>query len=180
MGLEQDAQTGEIYLRLPAPLCNIVLTAPRDDPSHPTYGADQETIVTALNDVAVYDWLESPPLPYERHHAETYVSTGAEQCRGFFAPSSSAKKETQWAAGCPFRDIREIEGGRGDVTTATKIGDIMIRRYCFHEIAPDSEEREAAVRRNDARVPGDEDLVWGVGCMKLNKESPPLFFWGLC
>jgi hypothetical protein len=180
MVLEQDPQTGEIYLRLPAPLSNIVLTAPRDDPSHPTYAADQETIVSALNDVAVYDWLESPPLPYERHHAETYVSTGAEQCRGFFAPSSSEEGETQWAAGCPFRDIREIEGSRSDVTTATKIGDIMIRRYCFHEMAPDSEEREAEVRRNDARAPGDEDLVWDVGCMEFHTLNKGGFFFGFC
>lgn len=168
MVLEHDPQTGEAYLRLPAPLSNIVLTVPRADPSHPTYTADRDTCVAALNDPAVYAWLESPPFPYERHHAEAFVAAGAEDCRRILnsSSSSSSSQGARWADGCPFRDIREIKSeSDGGVTGATKIGDIGLSRYKFYELPPDSEEQKAMVQRNEGLAPGHEDLIWGVGCM---------------
>lgn len=98
MPLEQNPLTGELFLRLPPPHTDIIITPPRPSPEtdHHEYDHDHhdgggggsddddddETIITtALNDPRVYSFLENPPFPYRRENAVDYVRMVDAECR---------------------------------------------------------------------------------------------------
>lgn len=108
MPLEQNPLTGELFLRLPPPHTDIIITPARLAPQPYPYPAEQdksksseadqhghnhdhdgdgnedddETIITtALNDPRVYPFLESPPFPYRRENAVDYVWKVDAECR---------------------------------------------------------------------------------------------------
>jgi hypothetical protein len=59
--LRANPTTGEVFLRLPAPHENIIITPPRE--------SDAADLVLILNDPRVYKFLVGPPIPYRLHHA---------------------------------------------------------------------------------------------------------------
>jgi len=72
--------------------------------------SDIDASVTALNDVRVYDNLESPPFPYERKHAISYLKSSYADTRQIleqYQKRQDQKSESEWIDGCPFRDIRD-------------------------------------------------------------------------
>jgi hypothetical protein len=58
--LRANPTTGEVFLRLPAPHENIIITPPRE--------SDAADLVLILNDTRVYKFLVGPPIPYRLHH----------------------------------------------------------------------------------------------------------------
>ncbi|KAH8704984.1 hypothetical protein BGW36DRAFT_421564 [Talaromyces proteolyticus] len=195
MPIQTDPLTSEPYIRLPPPLSHIIVTPPRltdpqtssiispaspslastDSRDHLTVpAADIAARTAALNDVAVYDWLESPPYPYSAADAASFVRGGFEDCRRIFTTLHSQPDGTNvraWADGCPFRDIRDTSAlaptskdGESDVAQAPLVGDVMLSRYTYYEIQPaESNERRVARERNAALEAGGEEVVWGIG-----------------
>lgn len=203
MPLEQNPLTGELFLRLPEPHSNIILTPPRprrQPAPQPDAGVDENhdndhhdsdvdndddvnVAINGLNDPRVYSFLEGPPLPYLREHAEDFIRRSDEDCRRILSMLNLSRQDRDqdqdggsppFADGCPFRCIREVIVPTEDDGTGFKkdvlIGDITLVRYPFYEIPPDrSEERVQARERNKALPPGHPDLIWGVGCKYLPK-----------
>lgn len=183
----------EPYIRLPAPHSHIIITPPRslhntqqqqkqEDTEAETEirppPVDIDAAFTALNDERVHPYLESPPYPYKREDAVTFHRMMYEDCQRILRHPSEAGLYN----GCPFRDIRDTsfppgsssapDGDKGSVAAAPKVGDILISRYPFYEFPPDSEQRAKAQEYNNSLAVGDENLIWGIGCMS---DFPPLF-----
>lgn len=178
-----NTRTLEPYLRLSAPHSNIIITPYRLEQSQleDTY----TVLIKWLNDPRVYPWLEGPPYPYLREHAEEYVKAVSEETkqvldavRAEFAnanatngPSDtkyqSKSQSQQFHGTCPFLCIREIthqDPETNDPLQDTLIGNIGLSRYSFYEYQSGSQEREEATRQNNALPVGDERIVWGLGC----------------
>lgn len=187
----------EPYIRLPAPHSHIIVTPPRSLAPSQQQQQDQrnpdtetENVITppkpdidatlfALNDERVHPFLESPPYPYKREHALSFHRMMYEECQNILHHPSPSEQGLLYN-GCPFRDIRDTsltsptpgtdpggDEGRGTVASAPKVGDILISRYPFYELPPDSEQRAKAQAYNKSLVVGHEDLIWGIGCMSF-------------
>ncbi|KAL1882566.1 hypothetical protein Plec18167_002982 [Paecilomyces lecythidis] len=176
MPVKTNPRTGELYIPLPAPHSNIIITPPRragPDSNDPD-PADCAQLADILNDPRVYPFLASPPHPYLPSHAEGFfrkVLAASEQ----FLPAARKASEGgsgTYVGGCPFSSIREIvrkrdaDGDSDDDAGWERdilIGDVGIMRYPFYELPEGSEERREAQERNAKLDPGDEEIIWTIG-----------------
>ncbi|KAJ5908804.1 hypothetical protein N7495_001486 [Penicillium taxi] len=167
MSVHFNPRSREVYLRLPSPHNQIIITPHRPDQVEETAAV----LTNILNDPGVYPWLEGPPYPYLHENGKEWVLS---QCRATEPVvralqtefESSVSREIQpFFDICPFTCIREIqeEGCDGHPLKDTLIGDIGLSRYLFYEHPVGSEERAAAQQRNNAFLAGNEGIVWGLG-----------------
>ncbi|KAJ7230539.1 hypothetical protein GGX14DRAFT_529993 [Mycena pura] len=147
-GLQYNATTGEPLLRLPPPFTNIIITPPRMSDVAPS--------VRIMNDPAVYAFM-GRSTPYSEAIAEKWITKVKAVCDGVVVEVRRGETETA-VSGCPVRHIRE-ECADG---TEVYIGDVGLGRSPFTEVA-DRDERARLVAENEARKPGDPEIVWHVG-----------------
>jgi len=153
--LEVNPQTGEPFLRLPAPNDNIILTPPRI--------GDLKSLAPIINDPRVSIWLEGPPIPYHDGHAEEWLGIIVKQSEHMIAAlreeeQVNADGPLKLVEGCPVRHIREVLPDGRDVY----VGDIGINRAQMEEVL-DAEERKRAVEANERKAIGDPSIVWTFG-----------------
>lgn len=153
--LEINPQTGEPFLRLPAPNDNIILTPPRM--------SDVKSIVPIINDPVVSVWLEGPPIPYRDEHAEEWLPQIIKQSDDILAELREEERlnpdgPLKLVGGCPVRHIREVLRDGTDVY----LGDIGITRAVMEEVL-DPEERKKVAQANNERAVGDPSIVWTFG-----------------
>lgn len=154
--LEIDAQTGEPFLRLPAPNDSIILTAPRM--------SDIKSLAPIINDPKVSIWLEGPPIPYCNEHAGEWLPIIVKQSEGIVAELREEDRvnpdgRLKLVGGCPVRHIREVLPDGTDIY----LGDIGIGRAPMEEEV-DPDERKRAVEANEGKAVGDPTIVWTFGC----------------
>ena len=152
---EINPQTGEPYLRLAAPLSNIIITPPRL--------SDAPAKVEAFNDPRVYRWVTSPPWPYLPEHADQWLTTIIEETDAAWNELVKASVEEPEAAPkivstCPVRVIREQKEDGSDVP----LGDCGFVRCNFDEIV-DVDEKRKQSEENRARPAGDPRIIWQIG-----------------
>lgn len=178
MPIKTNPRTGELYIPLPAPHSNIIITPPRragPDSTDPD-PADCAQLVSILNDPRVYPFLASPPHPYLLSHAEVFFRKTLAASEQFLAAARKTSEDGSggYVGGCPFSSIREIvrerdvDGDWDDDAGWEKdvlIGDVGIMRYPFYELPEGSEERKEAQERNAKLESGDEKIVWTIGGM---------------
>ncbi|KAL1969994.1 hypothetical protein VTN77DRAFT_6399 [Rasamsonia byssochlamydoides] len=158
MPLEQNPLTGELFLRLPPPHANIIITPPRPrtrastpqshsrDDHHDDYDttddadSDESIIVSAMNDPRVYPFLESPPFPYKREHAVDYIRRVDEECRRILSSISLAEIQSQVEGERrerPDQDESEDE----DQTQKSHFADGCPFR-CIREVVPSKDAKD--------------------------------------
>jgi len=155
--LEVNPQTGEPFLRLPAPNNNIILTAPRM--------SDSRSLAPIINDPRVSIWLEGPPIPYRDEYAEGWLAGIVAQSEDIMAELREEDRlnpdgPLKLVGGCPVRHIREVLPDGTDVY----LGDIGINHAQMEEVL-DPNERKKAVEANDEKAVGDPSIVWTFGGM---------------
>ncbi|KAI1926050.1 hypothetical protein LOZ12_000523 [Ophidiomyces ophidiicola] len=129
----------------------------------PYRAQDTGPILLYLNDPVIYKWLRTPPVPYTREHAETWV----DMCMEIFkTPLRDGEQwyqnKTGWVAECPIKAIREVKRNELGEIEEVMIGDIGISRHTFDEIL-DEGERIETKKINDERKVGDEKIIWTIG-----------------
>ncbi|KAJ6616966.1 acyl-CoA N-acyltransferase [Mycena sp. CBHHK59/15] len=144
--LELNTQTGEPYLRLPAPFANIIITPPR-----PT---DVAPSVAIMNDPAVFAWMGRTTLYTPCIAAKWIAKVTAETDAALHELQAGARV----VGGCPVRHLRELCADGTDVF----IGDVGLTRSTWAEIR-DEGERARCVAENNVRAPGDSGISWNVG-----------------
>lgn len=155
--LEINPQTGEPFLRLPAPNDNIILTAPRM--------SDARSLAPIINDPRVSIWLEGPPIPYRDEYAEEWLAHIVKQSEDILAELREEEGlnpdgPLKLVGGCPVRHIREVLPDGTDIY----LGDIGINRAQMEEVL-DPDERKKAVEANNEKAVGDPSIVWTFGGM---------------
>lgn len=126
---EVNPLTGESFLRLLPPHdINFILTPPRK--------SDKFSMIAALNDPRVYQWLLGPPYPYLPEHADEWIEHTSRQAD---------------------KIIREVKDDGTDVF----LGDVSIGRndYEYKSFA----ERETLVQERTEKRPGDPGICWCFG-----------------
>ena len=154
MPLERDHAHGkELFLRLPSPHSEIIITPPRP--------SDVEDQVEGLNDLNVAQWLQGPPYPYTIEDSKEWTAITTKTC----AEAEASYEKLMQGDGsmglesAPVCIIREEDPKTG---VQKYLGAIGIRRAAFEEI-PDEQERTEAKMANDALKAGDEAIVWSIG-----------------
>ena len=160
------------YIPLPHPspsLSNrLALTLPSSSDS------DIANQVAILSHPTVYSQLSGPPFPYTPEEAtswNTHLTARWDRCVARWA-AGDFSSEVLAESGCPLGVLRlareEEEQGEGEV-----IGDLGVCRWRFEEL--EGEERERAVKENEARKVGDPELIWAFGCRSSHCSSalPP-------
>lgn len=155
--LEINTQTGEPFLRLPAPNDNIILTAPRTN--------DTKSLAPIINNPRVSIWLEGPPIPYRDEDAEEWLALIVKQSEDILAELREEDRlnpegPLKVVGGCPVRHIREVLPDGTDIY----LGDIGISRAQMEEVL-DPDERKRAVEANNRKAVGDPSIVWTFGGM---------------
>jgi hypothetical protein len=153
--LEVNPQTGEPFLRLPAPHQNIIITPARE--------GDQSALIQHLNDPAIYKWLEGPPVPYLPEDANSWVPLIKEQSDAILESLRKSEEDfpdgpLQFVNDCPVRHLREVKEDGTDVL----IGDIGFRRGPFEEVL-DKAERKRMQEENACKQAGDPTIQFVVG-----------------
>ena len=141
--------TGEVFLRLPAPHENIIITPPRD--------SDAADIAIILNDPRVYKNLIGPPLPYHPHHAEEWLKKTKNESDKILEDLREGKTMVD---GCPVQHIREVRPDGTDLF----LGDLSVSRNGWPEVT-DEELRENMTKENLDKPVGDPSIVWTLGGM---------------
>jgi len=147
--LQVDPTTGEVFLRLPAPHENVIITPPRD--------SDAVDIALILNDPRVYKNLIGPPLPYRPHHAEEWLRTTKDKSDKILEDLREGKMVVD---GCPVQHIREVRSDGTDLF----LGDLSVSRNGWPEVT-DEELRENMTKENLEKPVGDPSIVWTLGGM---------------
>ncbi|THH10212.1 hypothetical protein EW146_g8443 [Bondarzewia mesenterica] len=152
---EIHEQTGQPYLRLPAPHTHIILT--------PTRLADIPFVVEILNDPRVYKWLYTPPWPYLPEHANGWIGATKSEADAVWKELVDTSVEDPDAppkivGACPVRAIREQK----EDGTEIFLGDCGFNLYKFEEILDES-ARAQSVEENSAREIGDPKIIWQIG-----------------
>ena len=147
--LQVNPTTGEVFLRLPAPHENIIITPPRD--------SDAADITLILNDPRVYKTLLGPPFPYLPHHAEEWLRVTKERSDKVLEDLREGKTVVD---GCPVQNIREVQSDGTDLF----LGDLSVRRNYWIEVE-DVDLREKMTRENTEKPVGDPSIVWTLGGM---------------
>lgn len=151
-----DDTTGEPYLRLPHPNENIIITPPRME--------DAPFMVPIMNNPRVYMNLTGPPFPFTLQHAEERLASRVVESRQILEDLQKVEEGTpsgptglKLCDGCPIRSIREVmEDGQ-----QVYIGDIIAGRCKYFHVV-DAEEKERLIANNNAKAPGDPDIVFGM------------------
>ncbi|KAJ7623728.1 acyl-CoA N-acyltransferase [Roridomyces roridus] len=147
--LEWNPETGEPFLRLPAPFQNMIITPPRM--------SDVKPSVAILKDPAVALWMGStaPGKEYAEPKAEGWLTkivaetdVGVQEMKRGESPFSV----------CPIRHLREERAEGGDVF----LGDVGVYRAGWAHIL-DQEARARMMEENNAKKAGDPETVWHVG-----------------
>ena len=145
--LQVNPTTGEVFLRLPAPHEDIIITPPRD--------SDAADIAIILNDPRVYKNLIGPPLPYHPHHAEEWLKKTKNESDKILEDLREGKTMVD---GCPVQHIREVRPDGTDLF----LGDLSVSRNGWPEVT-DKELREKMTKENSERPVGDLGIVWTLG-----------------
>ena len=153
--LQLHPKTGELFLRLPSPHDNIIITPPRM--------SDAETIISYMNDPALYYWLEGPPFPYLPEHADYWLNQVKEGTDAAIAELERANAEHPdgppvIVSSCPVRCLREEREDGSDVF----LGDVTLLRERWPDLE-DRELKESLAKPNAERPIGDPDIVWCIG-----------------
>ncbi|KAI0361483.1 hypothetical protein OH77DRAFT_1417744 [Trametes cingulata] len=153
--LQFNPETGEPFLRLPAPHDSIIITPPRK--------SDASAIVSYMNDPAVYAWLDGPPFPYLPEHAESWLE-------GVTRTADAALEELKRASAdhpdeppifvsaCPVRSLREVREDGTDIF----LGDITLVRERWPDVM-DKEVKERLAKPNAEKPAGDPGIIWCIG-----------------
>ncbi|KAJ6566993.1 hypothetical protein B0H19DRAFT_940905 [Mycena capillaripes] len=146
--LEINSDTGELFLRLPSPHDNLILTPPR--------ASDATAIADIVNDPAVHPWLGRPAnstflLKDAQKLVEEFTLASDKVTRSLEEATSSVLVP---AEDCPVRSIREVKADGTDVY----IGNITFKRCNWWDVQ--GQERERLMAENNARPTGDPKIVW--------------------
>ncbi|KAF8209466.1 acyl-CoA N-acyltransferase [Mycena galopus ATCC 62051] len=147
--LERNPTTGELFLRLPSPHNNIILTPPRS--------TDAAAIAAIVNDPAVHPWLGRPNATFLLEDAQKLVQefklASDAVTQALEEATSSVLVHTE---DCPVRSIRELQVDETDVY----IGNIGFKRCNWWEVQ--GPERDRLMAENNARPAGDPEIIWQV------------------
>lgn len=152
--LQINPVTKEVFLRLPAPHENIIITPPRLD--------DAPLVVGYLNDPRVYKKLESAPYPYLPEHAEMWQSSVKKESDSLLKDLYDAADNNRApivSRGCPVRSLREIKEDGSDLF----IGDISIDRAGRFTYLRDAESEAQKIEHNKSLPTGDPEIIWDIG-----------------
>lgn len=161
--LEVNPDTNEVYLRLPPPYINIIITPPRP--------SDAPIIVKYLNDSRVYKTLDGPPYPYLLEHAESWLSTVSTESADILSELNGTNKQQSeneesvrfaslpYVDGCPVRALREVQEDGTDLF----IGDITITRCGRFDYIRDKTQETKLVSYNESLSVGDPNIIWEFG-----------------
>jgi hypothetical protein len=156
---ETDQRTGILFLRLPEPHSNIILTPPLI--------SDVHAIIPILNDPRVYPFLGAP-LPHLEEHAINFVNRIRQDTDE--ALKAIMDEQPPPFEQSPVRTVREIKpDGNWEY-----IGDCGFGRWRGAEIQ-DETERSALVVENARKAIGDPTILWSCGCkfLSLYILNPP-------
>ena len=145
--LQVNPTTGEVFLRLPVPYENIIITPPRD--------SDVADTVLILNDPRVYKSLPGPPFPYEPHHAEEWLGRMKNKSDQVL---EDLRKGMTVVDGCPVQHIREVQSDG----TELFLGDLTVSRCRWSEVE-DEDLRAKMAKENGEKPVGDPAIVWSIG-----------------
>jgi len=153
--LEVNPKTGEPFLRLPAPHHNIIITPPREE--------DQPVLMQHMNDPAIYEWIEGPPVPYLPEHADSWIQLVMQHSDAILEYLRKSEGEfpngpLQYVDASPVRHLREVKEDGTDIF----IGDIQFRRGPFEEVL-DEAERSRMQKENARKPAGDPTIQYAVG-----------------
>ena len=144
--LQVNPTTGEVFLRLPAPHENIIITPPRD--------SDVVDLVLILNDPRVIKFLLGLPFPYLSHHAEEWLGTMKSKSAKILEDLREGKTVVD---GCPVQYVREVQPDG----TELLLGDVTATRYVYWS---EGDLREKMIKDNLEKPAGDPSIVWMIGC----------------
>lgn len=145
--LQVNPTTGELFLRLPAPYENIVITPPRE--------TDANDLVLMLNDPRIYKFLLAPPFPYRPHHAEEWLR----MTRNKSDKILKALREGETVVdGFPVQYIREMQSDGSELL----LGDVSVARQGWLTVS-DEGVRAKMTKENSERPVGDPGIVWTIG-----------------
>jgi len=145
--LQVNPTTGEVFLRLPAPHENIIITPPRD--------SDAADIISILNDPRVYNFLIGTPLPYHHHHAVEWLGRMKNKSDKVLEELREGKTVVD---GCPVQHIREVQPDG----TELYLGDLSVSRNVWLEVE-DRGLRARMTKENWEKPVGDPSIVWTIG-----------------
>ena len=145
--LQVSPTTGEVFLRLPAPHENIIITPPRE--------SDVDELVIMLNDPRVYRFLLTPPYPYHPHHAEEWLRMTKGRSDRLLEVLRGGGSMVD---GCPVQYIREIQPDG----TNLLLGDVSVARNGWIEVR-DEGQRARLAKENLGKPVGDHSIVWTMG-----------------
>jgi len=145
--LQVNPTTGEVFLRLPAPHENVIITPPRD--------SDAADLVLILNDPRVYKFLIAPPFPYRHQHAVEWLGMMTKRSDKVLNDLREGKAVVD---GCPVQYIREAQSDG----TEMFLGDISVTRNGWLEVE-DEDLRAKMTEENLEKSVGDPSIVWTIG-----------------
>ena len=147
--LQVNPTTGEVFLRLPAPYENIIITPPRY--------SDAADIVSILNDPRVYKSLIGPAFPYHHHHAMDWLGRMKNRSDKVLEDLHEGKTVVD---GCPVQHICEVQPDG----TELYLGDLSVSRNGWLEVE-DKDLRAKMTSENLEKPVGDPSIVWTMGGM---------------
>jgi RimJ/RimL family protein N-acetyltransferase len=145
--LQVNPATGEVFLRLPAPHEDIIITPPRE--------SDTDALVLILNDPRIYKFLLAPPFPYHPHHAEEWLRVTKNKSDKIL---EHLREGGTVVDGCPVQYIREIQPDGTDLL----LGDVSASRNEWLEVE-DQGLRTKMAKENLEKPVGDRSIVWTIG-----------------
>ncbi|KAJ6548134.1 acyl-CoA N-acyltransferase [Mycena vulgaris] len=146
--LEINQQTSEIFLRLPSPHDNIILTPPRT--------SDAAAVAEIMNDPEVYPWLGRPKTPYLLEDAQALVTELKQASDAAIKALEDATASNPVAEDCPVLSIREAKADGTEIY----IGNIRFKRCNWWEVH--GAQRDQWMEENAAKATGDPTIVWQV------------------
>ncbi|KAJ7203952.1 GNAT domain-containing protein [Mycena haematopus] len=149
--LERNHTTGELFLRLPSPHDNIILTPQRT--------SDAAALAAIVNDPAVRPWLGRPNATFLLEDAQKLVEEyklASDTAIEALEEATRTSSVLVPAEDCPVRSIRELKPDGRDAY----IGNIAFKRCNWYEVQ--GSERDQLVAQNNARPTGDPEMVWQV------------------
>ncbi|KAA8642005.1 hypothetical protein EYZ11_003958 [Aspergillus tanneri] len=153
--MNHNPHNNELYLRLPTPHQNIIVT-----PFRPHNREDESALVAHLNDMRVASWLIGPPFPYKLEDAKLWVARSSEKSD----KQLEEAKAQSFVGGCPFSCIREVLAEDDDgITKDILIGGIDVERYEYIDFPENSEMRRGAAEKNLALPLGSPEIEWSIG-----------------
>ncbi|KIJ65536.1 hypothetical protein HYDPIDRAFT_88525 [Hydnomerulius pinastri MD-312] len=152
---EINPTSGEPFLRLPAPLQNIIITPPRD--------GDEVQMASILNDTRVVSQMAGIPIPYELDQARAWLEHVKGEADAILDDLRAYEVDNPLAVpkvvgGCPVRHIREVLDDGTDVY----IGDVGVSRGLYEDVF-DPAERDKVVEENNSKTIGDPTIRWAFG-----------------